>query len=501
MRVITGGWPGRSECDGAGLDAYPSVRGFRFAERVCRVCGVLSRLVSLPVLGSRNQAFAASPARQRSSPAAAKVLDRLRRCSFFLWPLGNILAGRAAWCAGPASLARHLTAGKAPQTSRPPPGGRLSGRTPGRSHEPIVITVTGRLGMTPRLHHPRRHRRVELRLAVEVPGRGDTITRWSRSPPSCLAPAPRLGPQGDRVTVIADDLTRAWLSTATTASPRPDQPASRDIAAPWLRHPAHRLRRPQERPRQRRQRPATDLPAGEQADAQVLAGSLLTRWAGGTLPAHHSLALFVPSRSRRSSVMPTQPDHHRLRVGSPLTCCRRPALLGFIPAAASWSSVPADRSSASRSRCGSTCRPADGQMTARSPRTPSLCWPPAVHHRHRHRLRPGRSSPLADAIREASAGPALSCATCCASKGTLLVLSVRQPLCCHLRRVLRHRWAPAAVLSRCLRQQIWQPRRPDRHIARSPAHGRSDAPRDPPRPAIAARLITAPPPTAVRAGR
>ena len=91
---------------------------------------------------------------------------------------------------------------------------------------PIAITVTGRLGDDPRTFSTREGTAgVELRLAVEVPGRtGDSITRWVKVTAfgvlaSRTADSVR---KGDRVTVLADDLTaEAWLSTDTDTEPGP----------------------------------------------------------------------------------------------------------------------------------------------------------------------------------------------------------------------------------------------------------------------------------------
>jgi len=144
---------------------------------------------------------------------------------------------------------------------------------------PITISVTGRLGDDPRSFTTRDGTAgVELRLAVEVPGRsGDNLTRWIKVTAfGALAArtAASVG-KGDRVTVIADDLTaEAWLSA--DADPRPRGRISlraREIAASmafdtvrtgYADRKATRAAAANGEP--------TSLPASEQADAEVLAG-------------------------------------------------------------------------------------------------------------------------------------------------------------------------------------------------------------------------------------
>jgi single-stranded DNA-binding protein len=76
---------------------------------------------------------------------------------------------------------------------------------------PIHITVTGRLGDDPRTFTARDETGVELRLACDLPGRdgGEGPTRWVKVTAfGALArnTATSFG-KGDRVTVIATDLT------------------------------------------------------------------------------------------------------------------------------------------------------------------------------------------------------------------------------------------------------------------------------------------------------
>ncbi|HEY2276781.1 MAG TPA: single-stranded DNA-binding protein [Streptosporangiaceae bacterium] len=143
---------------------------------------------------------------------------------------------------------------------------------------PISITVTGRLGDDPRPFTTRDGTAgVELRLAVEIPGRGDqSITRWIKVVAFGLLAArtaESVG-KGDRVMVVAEDLTaESWLSTDTHQPRARVSLRARDIAASmafddlrtgYAARKALRAAAAEGKP--------TDLPAGEQADAAVLAG-------------------------------------------------------------------------------------------------------------------------------------------------------------------------------------------------------------------------------------
>ena len=144
---------------------------------------------------------------------------------------------------------------------------------------PIAITVTGRLGDDPRTFTTRDGTPgLELRLALEIPGRnGDNLTRWIKVTAfGVLATrtAASVG-KGDRVTVIADDLTaESWLSTGENPQPRGRVALrAREIAASM----AYDTLRTGYADRKNARAAAangqvTDLPAGEQADAEVLAG-------------------------------------------------------------------------------------------------------------------------------------------------------------------------------------------------------------------------------------
>jgi single-stranded DNA-binding protein len=143
---------------------------------------------------------------------------------------------------------------------------------------PISITVTGRLGDNPRSFTTRDGTAgVELRLAVEIPGRGDqNITRWIKVVAFGLLAArtaESVG-KGDRVMVTAEDLTaESWLTTDTREPRARVSLRARDIAASmafddlrtgYAARKAAREAAAEGQP--------TDLPAAEQADAAVLAG-------------------------------------------------------------------------------------------------------------------------------------------------------------------------------------------------------------------------------------
>jgi single-stranded DNA-binding protein len=143
---------------------------------------------------------------------------------------------------------------------------------------PITITVTGRLGDDPRSFTTRDGTAgVELRLAVEIPSRSDqSLTRWIKVVAFGLLAsrtAESVG-KGDRVMVVADDLTaESWLSTGTHQPRARISLRARDIAASMafddLRtgYAARKAARDAAANGQ-----PNNLPASEQADAQVLAG-------------------------------------------------------------------------------------------------------------------------------------------------------------------------------------------------------------------------------------
>ena len=142
---------------------------------------------------------------------------------------------------------------------------------------PITITVIGRLGDDPRSFTTRDGTAgVELRLAVEIPGRDQSITRWIKVVAFGLLAArtaESVG-KGDRVMVTAEDLTaESWLSTDTHQPRARVSLRARDIAASmafddlrtgYAARKALRAAAANGEP--------TDLPAAEQADAEVLAG-------------------------------------------------------------------------------------------------------------------------------------------------------------------------------------------------------------------------------------
>jgi single-stranded DNA-binding protein len=141
---------------------------------------------------------------------------------------------------------------------------------------PIQITVTGRLGDEPRTFTTRDGGAgVELRLAIALPGRnGDNFTRWVKVTAFGLLATRTAASvvKGDRVIVTADDLTAdAWVQNG---EPRAKITLrARDIAASMaydtLRtgYTARRAARAAAANGQH-----TDLPAHEQAEAEVLAG-------------------------------------------------------------------------------------------------------------------------------------------------------------------------------------------------------------------------------------
>jgi single-stranded DNA-binding protein len=142
---------------------------------------------------------------------------------------------------------------------------------------PISITVTGRLGDDPRTFTTRDGTDgVELRLAVDLParGQGEGITRWVKVTAFGLL-ASRTAEsvrKGDRVTVVADDaVAEAWAANGS------GEPRAREIAASmafdnlrtgYAARKAARAAAANGQP--------NDLPAHEQAEAQVLRGVTTT---------------------------------------------------------------------------------------------------------------------------------------------------------------------------------------------------------------------------------
>jgi single-stranded DNA-binding protein len=144
---------------------------------------------------------------------------------------------------------------------------------------PITITVTGRLGDDPRQFTTRDGTDgVELRLAVDLPprGSGDGITRWVKVTAFGLL-ATRTAEsvrKGDRVTVLADDLTaEAWAATGSGEPRARVTLRAREIAASMA---FDTLRTGYADRKASRQAAANgepnDLPAAEQAEARVLRG-------------------------------------------------------------------------------------------------------------------------------------------------------------------------------------------------------------------------------------
>jgi single-stranded DNA-binding protein len=149
---------------------------------------------------------------------------------------------------------------------------------------PIHITVTGRLGDDPRTFTVRDDTPgVELRLALDLPPRGDggrEITRWVKVTAYGVLASHTAASvhKGDRVTVIADDLTadvwvdkesgeargRVSLRAAEIAASMRYDTVSTGLAARKAARAAAANGKP------------SDLPAGEQADLQVLRGVTAT---------------------------------------------------------------------------------------------------------------------------------------------------------------------------------------------------------------------------------
>jgi len=144
----------------------------------------------------------------------------------------------------------------------------------------ISITVTGRLGDDPRSFTTRDGTDgVELRLALDLPARtagGEGITRWVKVTAFGLLAsrtAASVG-KGDRVTVLADDLTAEAWAAAGSGEPRARVALrAREIAASmafdqlrtgYAERKAARLAAANGQP--------SDLPADEQAELRVISG-------------------------------------------------------------------------------------------------------------------------------------------------------------------------------------------------------------------------------------
>ena len=145
---------------------------------------------------------------------------------------------------------------------------------------PITVTVTGRLGDDPRTFTTRDGTNgVELRLAIDLPSHidgGEGRTRWVKVTAYGLLAertAASVG-KGDRVTVLADDLmAEAWAHTDSGEPRARVSLRAREIAASmafdtlrtgFAHRKAARTAAANGQP--------NDLPAGEQAEAEVLGG-------------------------------------------------------------------------------------------------------------------------------------------------------------------------------------------------------------------------------------
>ncbi|MFI5067543.1 MAG: single-stranded DNA-binding protein [Streptosporangiales bacterium] len=149
---------------------------------------------------------------------------------------------------------------------------------------PISVIVTGRLGDDPRTFTTRDGTTgVELRLALDLPSRvpgGDGITRWVKVTafgPLADGTAASVG-KGDRVTVLADDLTaEAWAATGSGEPRARVSLRAREIAASMAfdsLRTGYAVRKAARAAAANGQ--PNDLPAGEQAEAQVLSGVTTT---------------------------------------------------------------------------------------------------------------------------------------------------------------------------------------------------------------------------------
>ena len=143
---------------------------------------------------------------------------------------------------------------------------------------PIQITLTGRLGDDPRTFRTRDGSDgVELRMAVEVPARnGESATRWVKVTAfgvlaSRTAESVR---KGDRVTVIADDMiAEAWVANGSGEPRARVTLRAREIAASMAfdsLRTGYATRKAARAAAANGE--ANDLPAHEQAEAQVLSG-------------------------------------------------------------------------------------------------------------------------------------------------------------------------------------------------------------------------------------
>jgi len=145
---------------------------------------------------------------------------------------------------------------------------------------PISVTVTGRLGDAPRTFSTRDGSvGVELRLALDLPSRipgGDGITRWVKVTAFGLLAertAASVG-KGDRVTVLADDLmAEAWAANGSGEPRARISLRAREIAASMAFDTLHTDYAKRKAARQAAANgEPNDLPAGEQAEAEVIRG-------------------------------------------------------------------------------------------------------------------------------------------------------------------------------------------------------------------------------------
>jgi single-stranded DNA-binding protein len=144
---------------------------------------------------------------------------------------------------------------------------------------PISVTVTGRLGDDPRTFTTRDGTDgVELRLALDIPARGsgESITRWVKVTAFGLLATRTAASvrKGDRVTVLADDFTaETWAATGSGEPRGRITLRAAEIAASMAfdtLHTGYAARKAQRLAAANGE--PNDLPAAEQAEAQVLGG-------------------------------------------------------------------------------------------------------------------------------------------------------------------------------------------------------------------------------------
>ena len=289
---------------------------------------------------------------------------------------------------------------------------------------PISVTVTGRLGDDPRTFNTRDGSvGVELRLAIDIPSRipgGDGLTRWVKvtafgSLAERTAASRRQGRPGHRPgrRPARRGVGRERVRGAAGAG-QPAGPGDRRVDG--LRHPAHRLRRPQGRqaPRPRTASPTTcppvSRPRPRSSPASPPAPDAPRRGGDGRRSPPPPPCISGPSAALPFALegRPSDEQHRppAVRISSVAGFLAAiPPLLGFTPRKQPGRGRRSPQPAASRWRSAMTCpthpTPASRQT---SPGTPSASWPASSS-----RVAvvagygPGRLvTPLADAFRAAA---------------------------------------------------------------------------------------------------